>query len=172
MLTAGKKGGRSMEKRDPSLPGLEPERREFLKKVATAAAFAVPAIATVSLDGVGKKAFAQAAYDQPVVTSVVDEFNSALVTFSQPMDTSFNPDAANRARGVGLCSTFAVQPGLYLGAVWVDDMHQRISFYTCGSGTLTATYNLGTCTEVRYQGKNGLELVPYSGNIIVTGDAC
>jgi len=52
----------SMENRQDLLAKVGADRRDFLRKISIAAAFAAPTIATFSLDGIRKNAFAQSTY--------------------------------------------------------------------------------------------------------------
>ena len=158
----------SAEDRQDLLANVGSERRDFLKKIAIAAAFATPTIATFSLDGMGKKAFAQAAYDPPEVIDVAGGVDQAVVTFSQPMISSYSDQ---RARGGGgMCSTFEVTGGSISNVVWSGNTQQVISFCAWGEETLTVTYNWGDCSGLfKYKGENSLDLVPYSGSVTVSG---
>jgi hypothetical protein len=99
------------ESRDPGLVKVDEEKRSFLKKLALGTAYAVPVIATFSLDGVRSKARAQAVYSDPVVLSlravpaiaalpdymygeppspfVSSNPYSWVITFDRPMDPAF-----------------------------------------------------------------------------------
>jgi len=87
------------EKLDTRLEKVEPNRRDFMKKVAIGAAYAVPVMASFSLDSVRNKAFAQASYGPTpprvarlnVVDGSPDNF-VVRITFDQAMDTSIAPN--------------------------------------------------------------------------------
>ena len=153
---------------DP-LAKVETERRDFLKKIAIAAAFAAPTIATFSVDGMRKKAFAQAVYDQPEATLLPsDTPGRAVVRFSQPMNTSVGGD---RSRAIGPCRTTSFQTdiGPYVWS-WEGDTKQVCTFedpnFCDGVSQLTVTFNWGNCGgSAKFIGANGQELVPFSGSV-------
>lgn len=160
----------STEDRQDLLAKVGGERRDFLKKIAIAAAFATPAITTISIDGMRKKAFAQAAYDPPEVINLEGGLDQAVVTFSQPMIPIGAADSLPRVLPGGPCSTFAVTGGEVVSVTWSGNTQQVIEFCAFGTETLTVTYNWGDCIGLdRYMGENGLELVPYSGSVTVSG---
>jgi hypothetical protein len=162
----------STEDRQDLLANVGTERRDFLKKIAIAAAFATPTIATFSLDGMRKKAFAQAAYDAPTVVDLEPGASDgqAVVTFSQRMDTS---NTGDRSRGIGPCRSTAFD-GEYFPHEWEwdpDHMKQIITFTGfCTYKYLQVTYNWDPCgNDIKFRGENGLELVPWSGELGVNG---
>jgi len=162
----------SREDRQDLLAKVGDERRDFLKKIAIAAAFAAPTIATFSLDGMRKKAFAQSAYDAPVVLSFVQGAaqGQAVVTFSQRMDTGVGTgnDAARVLAGCRETSTNPSHPGTWS---WNGDTMQV--FHTTNSCpdedfNVHVTYNMGSC-GVKFRGANGIELLPFSGMVTISG---
>jgi len=150
------------------------ERRDFLKKIAIAAAFAAPTVATFSVDGMRKKAFAQAAYDPPqVLTFENPASGQAVVTFNQQMNTGVGADASRNSVIPPCRTTEFENGGISYEWAWNGDT-QVITFSGCQSYTyLNVTYNQGGCGS-KFVGANGLELVPFSGRIGVDVpiDAC
>jgi hypothetical protein len=106
------------KKLDPMLEKVEPNRRDFIKKVAVGTAYAVPVIASFSLDSVRNKAFAQATYTTPpapapeptpeqaagprVVSLALSAGAAIVVDFNQDMDTSIPANGDQRSRN-GVC---------------------------------------------------------------------
>jgi len=146
------------------------ERRDFLKKLAVAAAFAAPTVATFSLDGVRKKAFAQSVYTQPRVILLEQrdgEDGIARVVFSQPMNTTVGGDGARTAN---VCRTTNFVPEGYFPHQWAweGNTMQVLTFSGfCDYRVLEVTYNQGNC-GAKFVGANGMELEPYSGSLSVT----
>lgn len=101
---------------DSALEKVEPNRREFIKKVAVGAAYAVPVMASFSLDSVRNKAFAQATYTTPApapgqmltppkvvqLTAPANGFQ-VNVKFNQPMNTNIAPNADSRPGNIMGC---------------------------------------------------------------------
>ena len=150
------------------------ERRDFLKKLAIAAAFAAPTVATFSLDGVRKKAMAQSVYGQPVVLSVEPgpgPVNQATVLFSQPMDTGVG-SGNDSARTILACRQYSTNPTVTGIWSWDGDTKQIFDFsgaYCINQSVdIALSYNMGPCSE-KFRGKNGLELVPWSGMVTISG---
>ena len=162
----------STENRQDPLAKVETERRDFLKKIAIAAAFAAPTIATFSVDGMRKKAFAQTAYDAPEVISLTaaPSGGQAEVLFNQPMNTGVGGDIS---RAVQICRTTEFEGYTWdYSWKWVGDTKQVITFsgQTCVTDNLTVTYNQEGC-GIKFVGANGVELKPFRDNIQVTDDA-
>lgn len=156
----------STEHRQDLLAKVSTERRDVLKKIAIAAAFATPTIATFSVDGMRKKAFAQAAYDPPeVVSFTAPNEGQAEVLFNQPMNTGVGSDVSR----VQTCreTTFS-HPAAIDGWnwAWVGNNKQVITFWgNCDfPHQLTVALNQGLCGD-KFVGANGLPLVPYTGTI-------
>ena len=157
----------SSEDRQDLLAKVGDERRDFLKKIAIAAAFAAPTIATFSIDGMRKKAFAQSAYDAPrVVLDPEPSPGRVLVTFTQPMNTGIGNDSSRIDSSS--CRTTVFEGGFpSYEWKWPNNTQQEITFSGCESSTyLNITYNMGSCSP-KFVGVNGLELVPYSGRFMV-----
>jgi len=165
----------STENRQDPLAKVETERRDFLKKIAIAAAFAAPTIATFSLDGMRKKAFAQAAYDAPTVLSVEPDpaGGQAVVTFSQPMNTGVGGDLV---RGVDVCREVAWESAFTYSTItsvtWSGNMYQVIKWTNCVSDYLLVTYNKPGCGAAKFVGENGQELKSYADRIPVNDPPC
>ena len=122
------------KKLDPMLEKVEPNRRDFIKKVAVGTAYAVPVIASFSLDSVRNKAFAQATYTTPTppaalvppkvaLLSALRSGQGVRVTFDQPMDTSI---AANDR-------IFDRRTGPVCG----DDGYDRTVSFLCAADAVT-----------------------------------
>jgi len=163
----------STEDEKDTLEKIGPERRDFLKKLAIAAAFAAPTVATFSLDGVRKKAMAQSVYGQPTVLSVAPgpaAYNEATVLFSQPMDTGIG-GGNDSARFVGACRQWSSNHTVSGVWSWKSETEQLFTFAFCTVKSLDVaiSYNMGACGE-KFRGKNGLELVPWSGMVTILGD--
>ena len=168
----------SSEDRQDPLAKVETERRDFLKKIAIAAAFAAPTIATFSVDGMRKKAFAQAAYDQPtVVDPLIAGFGKVTVNFSQPMNTGVGADASRGVLPPCRTTTISGISFAVTSCTWNGETQQIITYTgdceggssgSPGSALLSVTYNQGGCGN-KFVGKNGLELKPYSGSVTVSG---
>jgi len=167
----------TVKRLDP-LAGACDERRDFLKKIAIAAAFAAPTVATFSLDGVRKKAFAQSVYGRPVVLSLLStgKPGQAVVTFSQPMDTGVGSGADLSRTGAPRCREHSLSvynnAHTYSG-VWNWDGNTTQVFSVLDSCPdedilLSVSYNQSSCAE-KFRGTNGLELVPWSGSITISG---
>ncbi len=158
----------SEEHRQDPLAKVETERRDFLKKIAVAAAFAAPTIATFSVDGMRKKAFAQAAYDPPQVISFAESATDgrAVVRFSQPMDTGAGADLLKNGflAGGDYRTIDFDTAGVVYGAQMHGDQEEWITYSGCQAYSyLTVTYNLSGPGKLK--GKNGLECLPFSGTI-------
>ena len=98
------------ESKDLKLVRIDEGKRDFLKKLAIGTAYAVPVIATFSLDSIRNKAYAQSAYGDPAVLSfravpatalgdymygqppvpfnTFDQY-TFVITYDRPMDPAF-----------------------------------------------------------------------------------
>ena len=148
------------------------ERRDFIKKLALGTAYAVPVMATFSLDSVRNKARAQSVYNDPQVVRAYQDPNdwrSALVDFDQPMNTAIGgaPFDARLANGACVDRTQAFSPSQPAGWQWewTSPTQQKLTTSGWGGGQLDLTYNTqaNTCTD--FLGANGRPLVPWSGTV-------
>lgn len=138
-----------MEKRDwkNRFAEIDAKKRETLRKLAIGTAYAVPTMATFSLDSIRSSAMAQGGYVAPGVLGIVFipagagglsyktkaaalAYGSLRITFSHPMKTALNE--AKVATGYTCGAGAAVD--LSTGWTWQDDTHEVKTVTTPVSG--------------------------------------
>jgi len=188
------------KKLDPMLEKVAPNRRDFIKKVAIGTAYAVPVIASFSLDSVRNKAFAQATYTTPpapapapaqavaprVVSPLVAGGSGITVNFDQNMDTSI---PANGDQRFDVCYDREVcfQAGALDGKAlngcvdvphewsWVGKHAQLLTVLTtsgvfCGMVQIKYGKRPNSDGCIDFKGANGLNLQPFDGEVYFCND--
>lgn len=170
------------ETRKDLLEKVEPDRRDFLKKLAIGTAYAVPVMASFSLDSVRNKAFAQASYGAPRVAwlAALAANQGVRIMFDQPMNTGIGKSVAGRNARDSVCynrqACFMDSSGQCVNLPhewsWESDQAQLLTISGSHCGKVNIQYGMKPPAEgcIDFTGANGLTLVPYEGEIYICWD--